>query len=606
MFKFFLVIVPIWLATSSATAQPSSSQSKTLPASTSGGSMMTIGGIDGESDDAMSLINIRFVRKPSWTKLNEVQEHGSFLQIVLPNTIVPNPGEFYEGNSPYIQKIAAFQLTPNSAGVRLFTTENAAKTKQAANVELLGKRLVFTIDHVHMKELLAAKTAKRTVNSAPKIITAPAATVPAVKISTSDKTAKTVTAKPTGTEETEDLGTPKKDNSDKDNSDKDRSGNDVSDFAEVYKNNIEAPAASSAQVLVRRTEEVPEITAPNITANSSNSDDEKVPAAATAEVVPQAKKETPIGTDEIPPLDPKATAAAVKAANEVIATTEVRRDIPEPASLIKANDATTEKVALDAVKTSAPHFGSNAPNLRGRLIQVSIFSGAMLIFLALVWLVKPYLRKRGQTLGNEPIISMKTLASLPLAAKQKVSLIQVGDQQILLGVTPENVTFITTIKNGVNTASVKATQSLLQGNSFAKLLAEPEAESFEMRPSPFNQVSRSNNPERPVENQETKRPFKPTKPQTDLPQKQRLQTKPTTAPITAAAVASAKAAQEARTSITRPSSNRIAVSIGDDGITDHRKPNATTAAANEHADGQKAIDDVTKMIREKLKNLRSI
>ena len=40
---------------------------------------------------------------------------------------------------------------------------------------------------------------------------------------------------------------------------------------------------------------------------------------------------------------------------------------------------------------------------------------------------------------------MKTMATLPLAARQKVSLIQVGDERILIGVTPEAVTFLTTI-----------------------------------------------------------------------------------------------------------------------------------------------------------------
>jgi hypothetical protein len=55
-------------------------------------------------------------------------------------------------------------------------------------------------------------------------------------------------------------------------------------------------------------------------------------------------------------------------------------------------------------------------------------------------------------------------------------------------------------------------------------------------------------------------------------------------------------------------SNRINVSVGEDGVKNLIPRSASRAAATESEgeDSQKAIDDVTRLIREKLKTLRTI
>jgi flagellar protein FliO/FliZ len=603
---FFVVSAALLLGAPAVKAAGalSTAPTRTLPAATAGKAMATIGAVDGESDEAMSLFNVRFDKKPAWTKLSDLQEHGTFLQLVLPNTVVPNPGEFFEGNSPYVQKIAAFQLTPSSAGVRFFTSESAAKTKQAATVEVLGKRVVVTVDHAQMKKLLAAKPTVKTVKAG---------------------TTRTITEAASPDAVIAEANAPATDIGDEANAAKPAAD---SDFAAVYKPAVETPANAALEANAPAETEAAVEGAVAETTGTAASD--AAPGAA-------GKTETPIGQDEIPALDPQATAAAAKVAADVIANTEVRRDIPEPAALIKSEPAPGTDTALTAPSTekgtggvmsaapasaapqSAARFGSDAPDLRGRLVQVSIFSGVMLLLLLVLWLVRPYLRKRAQALGAEPMISMKTLASLPLAAKQKVSLIQVGDERILIGVTPENVTFITTIKNeraGGRSSPVgnQIAQQLGQGGSFAKFLSEPEVDAFEMKPLPFN--SQPQPAQQPQQSGSAPAPERRTAaptPQQPVKTRQAIPPQPVQAarkalvqnPVGAHVAAATEAAPRAPA---RHPQSRIAISIGEDGITDHRsaqRPRPSTPAADEQG-GQKAIEDVTKMIREKLKNLRTI
>ncbi len=117
---------------------------------------ITIGLIDGESTEDMSVVTVRLSTKPTFAKL-EIQDHGTFLQLLLPGTITANPGHFYDGNSPVIKKIAVFQTTQTEAAIRLFLTEDAAAVKSATEAAVMDSRIVITTDHRELKKLLAAQ-----------------------------------------------------------------------------------------------------------------------------------------------------------------------------------------------------------------------------------------------------------------------------------------------------------------------------------------------------------------------------------------------------------------------------------------------------------------
>ena len=377
----------------------------------------TLGVVDVESDGKLSAVNIRFADKPSWTEPQALEDHGTFLQIQLPNTIVPEPGKFFDGAGPIIKKIAVFQLTPTTAGVRMFVDKDAAKVRQASAAELLDKRVVVTIDQ------------------------------------------------------------------------------------------------------------------------------DKLDALTAAEIPTELQK---------PEMS----------AEEVIASVNVDRGIDAPAAALKGQ--------------ATPGFKVGGLDLRSKLIQVSLFSGAMLLLMAFAFMMKPLMKRRRAKIGGESVIDMKMLASLALAPRQKLSVIQVGDEKILIGITPENVSFISVI--GAKAAPAMMAPSAMP-RSFSGLLAagreEPPVAAPKLKDIPGNDVEslREDVLAAPAA------PAKKGRPDVVAPK-----------PVARAATApqpTAPAPQKRATS-------RLNIAVGDDGAKrlDDRAP-------------AKAIDDVTRMIREKLRNIGS-
>ncbi len=117
--------------------------------------LMMMGPIDGESDQKSSIITVRYDSKPGFPK-PKVEAMGSFIQVTLPNTMVPKPGQFVEANSPYIRKFAVFQLDEQTAGLRLFVTKEAAHLLGAVTTDILENRVVVMLDHAEAEKQLLA------------------------------------------------------------------------------------------------------------------------------------------------------------------------------------------------------------------------------------------------------------------------------------------------------------------------------------------------------------------------------------------------------------------------------------------------------------------
>jgi flagellar protein FliO/FliZ len=117
--------------------------------------LMMMGPIDGESDQTSSIITVRYDSKPGFSK-PKVEAMGSFIQVTLPNTMVPKPGQFVEANSPYIRKFAVFQLDEQNAGLRLFVTKEAAHLVGAVTTDILENRVVIMLDHAEAEKQLLA------------------------------------------------------------------------------------------------------------------------------------------------------------------------------------------------------------------------------------------------------------------------------------------------------------------------------------------------------------------------------------------------------------------------------------------------------------------
>lgn len=267
--------------------------------------------------------------------------------------------------------------------------------------------------------------------------------------------------------------------------------------------------------------------------------------------------ETPANVELVGPPGELAT-NKTPTADAIIAQTQVSKDIPEPAALFKG----------DAKANADAKLASGGLDLRSKLISVTIFCGALFGLLGLTWIAKPYLRRKAAAKGlvQDAGITMKSLASLPMGARQKIQLVQVGNQQILLGVGPDNVTFLTTIgASGAPTtfAAAPAPQAIPQ--SFTRMLEGREG-AVDLKQAPVLKKIPGNDPETLAA------------PKTPIAPERKVET-------------------------AKISGGRINVSVGEDGV---KNLGRKTAAKSDEGDGQKAIDDVTRMIREKLKNLRTI
>jgi flagellar biogenesis protein FliO len=117
---------------------------------------LVLGTVDGETFDQMTIINIRFNEKPEWESVPKVEDHGMFLQITLPNTLVNEPGKFFDGAPPHFPKIAIIQATPQDAAVRIFTVQPAGSVRDSSKTEILGNRLIMSLDHKKLETILGS------------------------------------------------------------------------------------------------------------------------------------------------------------------------------------------------------------------------------------------------------------------------------------------------------------------------------------------------------------------------------------------------------------------------------------------------------------------
>lgn len=115
---------------------------------------LTLGAVTTEIDGDLTIVTARLNRSPDWKNL-DIEEHGTFLQVKLPNTQVPASGEFLDGSGPFLRKLASFQTGVDDGALRLFINQDAAKAKLASSAELLGDRIVITIDHKRLEQLIS-------------------------------------------------------------------------------------------------------------------------------------------------------------------------------------------------------------------------------------------------------------------------------------------------------------------------------------------------------------------------------------------------------------------------------------------------------------------
>ena len=102
-------------------------------------------------------------------------------------------------------------------------------------------------------------------------------------------------------------------------------------------------------------------------------------------------------------------------------------------SVVQAEEAVKPALAADPMASA------------GKVAMFLVLVVGMIFVLA--WLVNK--TRAGQWAGNSG--QLKTLAVLPLGAKEKIAVIQVGDQQLVVGVTPHQITTLATLDTPLTT-----------------------------------------------------------------------------------------------------------------------------------------------------------
>ncbi|SEK79004.1 flagellar protein FliO/FliZ [Atopomonas hussainii] len=107
----------------------------------------------------------------------------------------------------------------------------------------------------------------------------------------------------------------------------------------------------------------------------------------------------------------------------------------------------------------------SAPSLAwgSKLIELSV---ALLAVIALVF-VMAWLMRRVQQVGPAGKGALKVLAALPLGPRERLLLVQVGQQQLLLGVAPGRITTLLELREPIPVNSQQA-----QTPEFAQRLLE--------------------------------------------------------------------------------------------------------------------------------------
>jgi flagellar biogenesis protein FliO len=391
---------------------------------------MTMGKISTEVENELTIISAKLSKTPSWKQL-DVEDHGTFVQIRLPGTVVASSGEFFEGNGPYLKKIATFEVNDVDGAIRLFVNQDASKIKLATTAEVLGERVIITIDHKKLEQLIQ-------------------------------------------------------------------------------------PAKSNTQ-------------SENGLASASASSTTKSEAVATENI--------PNGS----------AVGSIKSDGKELSKTE--------AASIVSSTSNSEKVTSqsDDVKIGA---SADSLNLRDKLMTAAAFCAAMLMFLIGSTMYRNRRLKNlkiSRALDQFEPAAMRVLNNINISNRQKLSLVQVGSQQILIGISPDNISYLTTV----------------------------ETPSRASNQSSFNTQLVNANPNAGIK-------LKQMDQQVTRPQRRPADSGTTSKPVP----------RDSQSSNTPSQSSRINYGVGDDGVSDMRRGQKI-----DKGNPDQPYDDITKIIRDRLRNL---
>lgn len=134
-----------------------------------------------ETDNKVSIINLHFGEKLGWHRRDVVQTaNKAFVQFALPGVTLAESEKFFESKSPYVEKIAAYKNDKGEVTIRMFTKVDGNLVKESGFLEVLDKRLLYTVDHGFIEKRLSSIKAGKALEQQKQVA---AAKVPATETS---------------------------------------------------------------------------------------------------------------------------------------------------------------------------------------------------------------------------------------------------------------------------------------------------------------------------------------------------------------------------------------------------------------------------------------
>jgi len=121
-----------------------------------------------------------------------------------------------------------------------------------------------------------------------------------------------------------------------------------------------------------------------------------------------------------------------------------------------AQENSLTNVGLEAINTDKTTVATPPENIEvGRHVMGNIDAGSMIVSLLLVLfaiVISAWLLKKLQVGGNT-VNSLKVVTSLNLGSKERLVVVQVGEKQLLLGITGQQINLLDTLEEPIEVKS---------------------------------------------------------------------------------------------------------------------------------------------------------
>ncbi len=97
--------------------------------------------------------------------------------------------------------------------------------------------------------------------------------------------------------------------------------------------------------------------------------------------------------------------------------------------------------------------------------MLGALTGVLLLIFAAAWLLKKLQQGQGGSRGHLKVVSV-----LPLSAKERVMLVQVGEEQVLMGVSSAGIQHLHTLNTPIETHTASKAEATPSAGNFAEQL----------------------------------------------------------------------------------------------------------------------------------------